>query len=137
MITKIFRLLAVAAVAALSLTSCAGGQGAAESAENGAQVSVDAFAAKIDGGAVVLDVRTPAEFAEGHLANAINIDVTAAEFADGVASLDPKASYAVYCRSGNRSRAAVEYLVEQGFENVVDLSGGINAWTGAGKEVVN
>ncbi len=134
MTTKIFRLIAVVVVAALSLTSCSGGQG---TAENGAQVSVDAFAAQIDGGAVVLDVRTPEEFAEGHLANAINIDVTAAGFADGVASLDPKASYAVYCRSGNRSRTAVEYLVKQGFENVVDLSGGIKAWTGAGKEVVN
>ncbi len=136
MVTKIIRLIALVASSAFLLSSCSGELSNSGPVENGAQVSVDVFATAIDTGAVILDVRTPEEFAEGHLAGAINIDVTEAGFAEGVAKLDPKASYAVYCRSGNRSRAAVDYLVQQGFSNVVDLSGGIQAWSTAGNEIV-
>jgi 3-mercaptopyruvate sulfurtransferase SseA len=55
-------------------------------------------------GLVVLDVRTPEEFAAGHIAGASNVDLNSATFATAVAKLDPKLPYFVYCHSGNRSR---------------------------------
>lgn len=72
---------------------------------------------------VVLDVRTPAEFAEGHLAGAVNIDVQAADFAErAAAELPAGAEIVVYCRSGNRSATATALLAELGFA-VTDAGG--------------
>ena len=87
-------------------------------------------------GVVVLDVRTPQEFAEGHLAGAVNVDVSDAGFADQLATLDPAVDYAVYCRSGNRSQAALDAMREQGFASAAHLGGGISAWSAAGGAVV-
>ncbi|MGB7818657.1 MAG: rhodanese-like domain-containing protein, partial [Ornithinibacter sp.] len=87
-------------------------------------------------GTTVVDVRTPAEFAEGHLPGAINIDVSSPTFAASVAQLDPTAPYAVYCRSGNRSATAVAEMTDLGFEEAFHLGGGIGAWQSAGGEVV-
>jgi rhodanese-related sulfurtransferase len=97
------------------------------------------FAATIDAtDAVVLDVRTPAEFADGHIEGAVNIDVQdPAAFAAAVADLDPAATYAVYCRSGNRSATATGYLVDHGSSSVAELEGGIAAWTEAGLPVTS
>ncbi len=81
---------------------------------------------------VVLDVRTPEEFAEGHLADATLIDIYEADFADRIAELDPDVPYVVYCRSGNRSGQAVELMGELGFTDVTDIDGGILAWNAAG-----
>ncbi len=78
----------------------------------------------------MLDVRTPAEFAQGHIPGAVNIDVEDATFPDKIAKLDPAADYAVYCRSGNRSRAAMEYMTKAGVTHTVGLDGGIGAWKG-------
>jgi rhodanese-related sulfurtransferase len=86
-------------------------------------------------GTTVLDVRTPAEFASGHLAGAVNLDVQAATFADAVAGLDPAGTYAVYCHSGNRSAVAAAYLADHGFDAVYQLEGGITAWQAAGRPV--
>ena len=69
-----------------------------------------------DAGAVVVDVRTPQEFASGHLRGAVNLDVSDAGFADAVAALDPDAAYVVYCRSGNRSAAAASLMREAGLQ---------------------
>jgi rhodanese-related sulfurtransferase len=97
------------------------------------------FAATINAAdAVVLDVRTPAEFAEGHIEGAVNIDVEdPAAFTAAVADLDRTATYAVYCRSGNRSATATAYLVGEGFASVAELDGGIVAWTDAGLPVTS
>lgn len=81
-------------------------------------------------GVTVVDVRTPAEFAQGHLPGAVNIDVSGAGFDDAVAELDPEGEYAVYCKSGNRSRAAIEELAADGIDGTVGLEGGIGAWQG-------
>ncbi|MDN4472887.1 rhodanese-like domain-containing protein [Demequina zhanjiangensis] len=91
--------------------------------------SMFAAATEVDG-VTIIDVRTPAEFAEGHLPGAVNIDVSAATFADEIAQLDPDADYAVYCRSGNRSRAAIETMQGAGFAALIGLEGGIGAWGG-------
>ncbi len=70
---------------------------------------------------VVLDVRTPEEFAEGHLAGARNIDVSADDFDERVAQLDTDASIVVYCRTGNRSAEAVERMEGLGFTDLTDV----------------
>jgi rhodanese-related sulfurtransferase len=92
-----------------------------------------AAAAKPD--TMLIDVRTPAEFAAGHLDGAVNIDVQGSSFADAVAELDPSKSYAVYCHSGNRSAVATSYMAAHGFKNLVELAGGITAWQADGKPV--
>jgi rhodanese-related sulfurtransferase len=73
---------------------------------------------------VVVDVRTSGEFSEGHLANAINIDVEAGVFDQEIATLDKSATYAVYCRSGRRSGIATEKMAKAGFTSVFNLKQG-------------
>jgi rhodanese-related sulfurtransferase len=103
----------------------------------GASLSPSDFAAAAKRpGTVLLDVRTPAEFAEGHLPGAVNLDVESAGFLDGLAGLDKAATYAVYCRSGNRSKVALTAMAGAGFGSAFDLTGGITAWKAAGGEVV-
>jgi phage shock protein E len=80
----------------------------------------------------VLDVRTPGEFATGHLTNAHNIDVEASTFDSEIAKLDKHATYAVYCHSGNRSGVATAKMEKAGFDHIYNLNGGILAWTAAG-----
>ena len=87
-------------------------------------------------GVVTLDVRTPAEFASGHLPNAVNLDVESPAFSAGLAELDPDAEYAVYCRSANRSKVAMQQMQQAGIDAVQDLDGGIVAWQQAGLPVV-
>jgi phage shock protein E len=69
---------------------------------------------------VVIDVRTPSEYAAGHVAGARNIDVEAADFATNIASLDKKATYLVYCHSGRRSALAADQMAAAGFKDIVD-----------------
>lgn len=95
--------------------------------------AMDALAADPD--IVVVDVRTPEEYAEGHLPNAVRIGLADPDFADQLLDLDPDASYLVYCRSGNRSAQAAAIMLEMGFTDVQDL-GGIGDWQAAGGEVV-
>ncbi len=85
---------------------------------------------------VVVDVRTPQEFAEGHIAGAINIDWKAGNFgpiADEL--LDDDDVIALYCIHANRSKKAAEMLVKMGYRHVVELEGGLEPWMAAGKPV--
>ncbi|TXI62246.1 MAG: rhodanese-like domain-containing protein [Flavobacterium sp.] len=84
----------------------------------------------------LVDVRTPEEFSEGHLENAINIDVTADDFDAKVASLDKEKPVMVYCKSGGRSAKASARLKELGFKTITDLEGGITNWKSENKPVV-
>ncbi|OWP64197.1 rhodanese [Hymenobacter amundsenii] len=79
-------------------------------------------------GAVLVDVRRPEEFAQGHLSGAVNIEVTAPDFTQRVASLDKDAPTYVYCRSGARSATAAGQLTKTGFANVSNLLGGVLDW---------
>ena len=81
---------------------------------------------------MVLDVRTPAEYAEGHLSGAFNIDIGANDFRDRVAELERDNVYLVYCRTGNRSRQAIDIMEELKFEEIYHLSDGITAWVAEG-----
>ncbi len=92
--------------------------------------------AKTDSMAVILDVRQPSEFAEGHIEGAVNLDWLDEEaFKEGVAKLDKAKTYYIYCRSGRRSNAAAEKMQSDGFK-VYDLKGGIKQWKAHGKPVV-
>jgi phage shock protein E len=93
-------------------------------------LDVKSFADKImtDKNLMILDVRTPAEFAQGSIKGAINIDVNAADFKEKIASLDKEKSYLIYCRSGMRSVKACNIMAENGFAKMFNLLGGYQAW---------
>jgi rhodanese-related sulfurtransferase len=86
-------------------------------------------------GVVIIDVRTPAEFAEGHLPNALNIDFQSGNFEQEIESLDKSVTYAVYCRSGNRSSKATAIMADAGFTSIYDLDGGLSDLQAAGAQV--
>lgn len=101
------------------------------SGDGGVQVlSVDGFKAKIKEKSVqVIDVRTPEEFAAGHIGKAVNIDVQSADFETRAQTLISKDKpVAVYCRSGKRSQRAVSALSAMGYKVIYDLKGGYLAW---------
>ena len=84
---------------------------------------------------VVLDVRTPKEFAAGHIAGATNIDWYAPDFAEKVSKLDKGKTYLVHCAGGGRSAKACEKMSSLKLTNAFNLSGGFRAWEKAGKPV--
>lgn len=101
-----------------------------------ASLAPAAFEARLtEPGVQLIDVRTPGEYTGGHLAGAINLDQSGGQLESSVGSLDKSKPVLLYCASGRRSAAAREYLREQGFNDVVDLQGGISAWAGGGKAV--
>lgn len=136
-------LLAAAVVLDGALTGCTDGAAAtavepaapAPAAQPAAgRVGVAEFAAGIARpGVQIVDVRTPDEFAEGHIRGAVNIPVQRADFAERVSRLDPAGAYAVYCRSGNRSRGAVAQMRSAGLSIVYELADGTNGWTADGQ----
>ncbi len=100
-------------------------------------MNVSEFSEKIsEPGIVLLDVRTPGEFAEGFIEGAQLIDFQSGNFENEIAALDKNATYAVYCRSGNRSGQAVKVMHDAGFHNVYNLNGGVIDWTNAGLPLV-
>lgn len=80
----------------------------------------------------VIDVRTPGEFAEGHLEGAVLVDCTAADFREAIGEFPRDGSYLIYCRSGNRSAGARQVMTELGFTDVADIDGGVLAWSQQG-----
>lgn len=78
----------------------------------------------IQTGAVLLDVRTPEEYAAGHVAGAQLIDVQQPDFGMNVASLDPSFVYAIYCRAGARAMVAAEQMQIAGFPQLIVLTPG-------------
>ena len=93
-------------------------------------VNVADFAAGLDttDNALLLDVRTDAEFASGHLKGATQIDFYRDDFNEAIAALDKNQPVFVYCRSGNRSGKAAKQMKAMGFKEVYNLEGGIGAW---------
>lgn len=111
-IPRVLAPLALAVGLAVSVTACT----AAPAAQ---QIVISAET-------VVIDVRTPAEFAAGHLDGAINLDVQSPSFDALAAQLPHDGDYVVYCRSGNRSAAAIDRLEALGFTSLTD-AGGLDA----------
>lgn len=84
-----------------------------------------------DENAVILDVRTPEEVAQGIIPNAIVIDIYKGQgFIDDIQKLDKTKTYYVYCKSGGRSGQACGVMNQLGFENVYNLIGGFTDWQG-------
>ena len=83
---------------------------------------------KEDGNAVLLDIRTPSEYNQGHIPNALLMNIYDPSFADDIQQLDKSKSYYLYCRSGNRSYHAGTLMMQFGFKKVYNLSSGILDW---------
>jgi rhodanese-related sulfurtransferase len=81
-----------------------------------------------EGERILLDVRTPGEFGERHLAGALNIDYNGADFDARIEKLDKTQPVYVYCLSGGRSAAAAQTLTDIGFTKVYEMKGGISRW---------
>jgi rhodanese-related sulfurtransferase len=124
--------------AALVLVSACGPAAAPPAASQPAAgsfttISVADLKARLDGGEqlLVIDVRSPEEFAQdGHIAGATLIPLP--ELGQRMGELQQDQAIACFCRSGNRSRTACEQLAQAGFTNLVNVDGGIRAWTAAG-----
>jgi len=110
--------------------SCTNGQSAPS---DNPSVSAAEFSKKIAEfpGAPIIDVRTPGEFSQGHIKNAVNYDISTNEFASQIASLDKSKPVLIYCLSGSRSTYAVSYMKSQGFKQVYELNGGMMRWRAA------
>lgn len=125
----------VVAILAVALAACSDGA----TATSGVRVADAQDVAELiedEPERIVIDVRTPAEYAEGHLEGAVLVDYNAPDFADRIAEFDPEAEYVIYCRSGNRSAGARDVMTDLGFADVVDVEGGIIAWNQAGLPIV-
>lgn len=109
--------LVLVALAAIAIAGCGGSSPAAVQKVDAAK-AVDMLDSR-----VVIDVRTPAEYAAGHIVGAQNIDVEAGDFAARISTLDKKAQYLVYCRSGRRSAIAADEMAKAGFTDIVDGGG--------------
>ena len=116
-------LLLVAALLGVTglVAGCSSSSGSAAITNVAANEFVTAMA---EPGTVIVDVRTPAEFAAGHVDGAINIDVEGGDFANQIAGLPKDSTYAVYCRSGRRSAIAADQMASAGFSSIVNLQGG-------------
>ena len=78
--------------------------------------------------AVIIDVRTPAEFQKGHLANALNINVSSDKFEEHLSAVDKNKPVYVYCLSGGRSTKAVARMRALGYNNITEMEGGMLKW---------
>lgn len=125
--SRITAVVAVAVSGALALSACGGDE-----------TTSSAAAAVAPAGApvTIIDVRTPQEFAEGHVQGAVNLNVEDGTLEAALPSLDPAGSYIVYCRSGRRSAAAVQLMQANGFTTISDLGPLDNAASATGLPVV-
>lgn len=110
--SKFFKLLVASVIAIFamsSLTACS----------NSEPIDMTTIAS-------VIDVRTPDEFASGHLDGALNIDIQGTAFATEIGALDKSANYVIYCRSGNRAGQAVTYMQDNGFTGTLTNAGSVD-----------
>ena len=108
------------------ITSCTG-----QASKNVKLVEVKEFAEKVNTtqNPQILDVRTPAEYTEAHIENALNIDWLGDSFVVDAEKLDKTKPVYVYCKSGGRSKKATAKLEELGFKNIYELDGGFMKWS--------
>ena len=97
-------------------------------------VSADVFQRKLseNPNAVILDVRTPEEVADGYIEGAINIDFRSPDFQTQIGELDKSVPYMVYCASGGRSGDTATLMKELKFKEVYDLKEGFKGWSAKG-----
>jgi phage shock protein E len=102
----------------------------------GATACASTPAVEVGDETVVVDVRTPEEFAAGHLEGAVNVNLQSGDFEGEISELPIDGEYVVYCRSGSRSAQAVEIMTEVGFDDVTDAGGIDRAASATGLPVV-
>jgi len=85
---------------------------------------------------VILDVRTPEEFSEGHIESATNVDYNSETFREKLDQLDKDKTYLMHCRSGARSSKALPIMAELGFLKIYHMTDGIDGWKAGGFPVV-
>jgi rhodanese-related sulfurtransferase len=124
------------AVVAVAAAACGGGTDTAVGVVTVDAARADGVIADASDGLVVLDIRTPEEFAAGRLADSVNIDFYAADFAARIDALDRDAPYVMYCRTGNRSETAAAMMRDMGFSEVYEIDGGIVSWVESGFTIV-
>lgn len=130
---RLVALLAVLLAGALLVSGCSSGSAGASVQTVDPQAFLTTASQP---GTTVIDVRTPAEYAQGHVDGAVNIDVEGATFQADIAQLDKGGTYAVYCHSGRRSALATDAMGQAGFTNVYNLNGGIADLQAAGAPMV-
>ncbi|MDD2798359.1 MAG: rhodanese-like domain-containing protein [Bacteroidales bacterium] len=81
---------------------------------------------------VVLDVRSPEEFSEGHIKGALNIDIRQSDATAKIDKLDKNAKYIVHCRTNHRSSMAVSYMMQKGFKTIFQMMDGFSGWAANG-----
>jgi rhodanese-related sulfurtransferase len=89
-----------------------------------------------NGDFIIIDVRTPEEYAGGHIENAVNVDYYSASFKDEINGFARDRTYLIYCRTGARSAGARDIMKELGFQNIYNMTGGITDWIARGLPVV-
>ncbi|MGC3972751.1 MAG: rhodanese-like domain-containing protein [Pirellulales bacterium] len=104
------RTAVIAVALVLGLTACS----------SGSQSDADPVAA-LGSDAILLDVRTPEEYAQGHLQGAESLDLNGGQVEAAIPTMDPDAEYYVYCRSGNRSGQAMKLMQQAGIDDVTNL----------------
>ena len=117
---KIFALVALTLATVFVLTACAPAAAPIEVAQ----------------GTVIIDVRTPAEFAGGHLEGAVNIDVQSADFTSAISQLPADGTYVIYCKSGNRAGQAITQMTRLGFTDMVNAGSVTSASSATGLAIV-
>jgi len=84
----------------------------------------------------IVDIRTPQEYRQGHIKNAVNINLFDRNFLEEVGKLDKTKPVFIYCRTGNRTSSASKKMVKLGFQQVYDLKGGISNWVRSKNEII-
>lgn len=112
--------------AILFSTSCTNGQNSNQNFNLDAQSFQNALLSESE--INILDVRTPGEFSQGHIQNALNINWNGNNFESETAKLDKSKPIYVYCLSGGRSSSAASFLRNNGFSEVYELVGGVMSW---------
>ncbi|MFF5995766.1 rhodanese-like domain-containing protein [Lysinibacillus sp. KU-BSD001] len=115
-------LFVMMALCIVALAACSNEEGSYET------IALNEVEGKMSEGYIVLDVREPNEFAEGHIPSAQNKPLSALQQED-FSELSKEEKYIVICRSGNRSQTASDILVTEGYD-VVNVSEGMSSWTG-------
>lgn len=85
---------------------------------------------------IIIDVRTPSEYKEGHIKNAININYYDDDFQAKLSGLNKSKTYLIYCRSSSRSGNTLTIMEEIGFQRVYNLASGITGWEAEGYQTV-
>lgn len=135
-----FNIVIITLLVVVAIFSCKAEQdrNAAKGGAVFANISVDEAHKMLAGSGdyILLDIRTPGEFASGYIEGAINIDYYESNYRAELAKLDRDKVYIIYCRSGNRSGKSLSIMKSLGFKTVYNVLGGINRWKSNGYRLV-